>query len=544
MFPCNNVFKETKTMHDLIIRNCLVVDGSGGEPFHADIAVSDGIFSRIAPHIAEEAEAEYDACGQYATPGFIDVHRHSDAFVFRPGFGEVQLRQGITTTVNGNCGLSIAPCPPSWRTDILQYLKPIVGSLPEGIEFDSFGDYLSRVARERLPINFGMHVGNGTLRMAARGFADGPLTPTELITVHGYLRDAMDSGAFGVSMGLVYVPESYYDKAGTLAALAPIKGSGIPLVTHIRGEGSLLVESIREVIGLARELEVPLHISHYKCVGASNWGHLLRQATDLIEAEQSRGISITCDVYPWLAGSSLLAQVLPPELLAGGLAETTKRLKDPEQRRLCREILASPRKDFDNQVLLLGWENIMVGSVKTETNRDCEGKRISEIAAMRDTDPTDAAMDLLAEEDCEVSMINFIACDEDVDTILRLPYSLIVSDSIYPDGGRPHPRQYGTFPKLLAEYVRDRKVLTLPEAVRKFTGATAERFHIAGKGLVREGYDADLAVFDLAAVKNNATYLDPKRLAEGFSQVFVNGKLANDGDSFINTGAGRVIRRG
>lgn len=531
-------------MHDMLLKNCLVVDGGGGEPFPADIAIKDGRFSRIAPGIVDAAARVVDAAGRYAAPGFIDIHRHSDAFVFRPDFGEVQIRQGVTTTVNGNCGLSIAPCPEKWRQDILQYLKPIVGTLPEGIEFDAFGEYLKCVETRKLPLNFGMHVGNGTLRMAAKGFASGRLSTDEVARVHEYLRDAVSAGAFGISMGLIYSPENNYDQEGIVEALQPIRGAGIPLVTHLRGEGTLLVDSVREVISIAERLEVPLHISHYKCVGAANWGRLLREATDLIEAAQARGQSITCDVYPWLAGSSLLAQVLPPEFVAGGLAEATKRLRDPAERRRCAAILAGSQPGFENQVLLLGWGNIMVGSVKTEANRDCEGKRVTEIAEMRGVDPAEAALKLLADEDCEVSMINFIACDEDVETILKLPYSFIISDSIYPDGGRPHPRQYGTFPKLLAEYVRDKKVLALAEAIRKFTAAPAERFRIAGKGMLREGYDADLVVFDLAKVENHATYLDPRQLATGFALVLVNGKTANTDDSFSNTGAGRVIRRG
>lgn len=531
-------------MHDLLITNCQVVDGSGSDPFSADIAVKDGKFSRIAPGIREEAAKTLDAEGKFATPGFIDIHRHEDAFVFRPDFGEVQLRQGITTTINGNCGLSIAPCPPQWRNDILQYLKPIVGSLPAGIEFDTFSQYLAAVEKQKLPINFGMHVGNGTLRMAAKGFASGKLSAEEVSTVHRYLEDAMASGIFGVSMGVVYQPESYYDLPGFLEALAPMQGKGIPLVTHIRGEGSLLVESLQEVISIAKSLDIPLHVSHYKCVGARNWGHLLSQATELIEKEIAGGMSITVDVYPWLAGSTQLTQVLPPEFLEGGMAATTKRLKDPAERKRCIEILSQPQDTFDNQVQLLGWENIMVGSVKTDKNRDCEGKRITEIAAMRGADPYEAALTLLAEEDCEVSMINFIACDQDIETILQLPYSFIISDSIYPDGGKPHPRQYGTFPKLLAEYVRDRKVLTLPQAVNKFTYAPASRFRIRNKGLIREGYDADLTVFDLDHVANHATYLDPRQLGSGFTWVLVNGALANKNDAFANSGAGRVIRRG
>ena len=531
-------------MFDLLIKNCQVIDGGGGKEYLADIAIKDGKFARIDSVINEEAVETFDADRQYATPGFIDIHRHSDAFVFRSKFGEIQLRQGITTTINGNCGLSVVPCPARWRDEILQYLKPIIGSIPPGKEFETFSQYLDVVGKEKLPINFGMHIGNGTLRMAARGFEPGKLTKDEVATVHRYLEDALAAGAFGVSMGLAYAPENNYDVDGFVEALSPMRGSGVPLVTHIRGEGDLLVDALKEVIAVAKRLEVPLHVSHYKCVGSRNWGHLLRQATDLLEAERGHGMPITCDVYPWTAGSTQLVQVLPPEFLEGGLKKTTERLKDPAERQRCREILSQPQTSFENQVELIGWENIMVGSVKTDKNRQCEGKRIPEIAEMRGQDPYEAALSLLAEEDCEVSMVNFIVCDEDIETILKLPYSYVISDSIYPDSGRPHPRQYGNYPKLLSEYVRDRKVLSLPEAVRKFTGAPAEGFKIAGKGLVKEGYDADLTVFDLNNITNSATYLEPRGLGSGFSLVLVNGKVANNYDSFINAGSGKVLRRG
>lgn len=530
-------------MHDLLITNCRIIDGTGTEAFNGDIAVKDRLFSKIAPHINEPATRTINAAGAFATPGFIDIHRHSDAFVFRPDYGTVQLRQGVTSTLNGNCGLSIAPCPPKWRHDILQYLKPIVGTLPEYITFTTFSEYLDRVASHPIPINFGMHVGNGTLRMAAMGFTSANPTEDEFSMIHTYLDNAISAGAFAVSLGLAYSPENNYNVDSLVHALAPIRGSGIPLTTHMRGEGGLLLTALQEVIDTAKRLEVPLHISHYKCVGQIHWGHVLQQATDMIEKERASGLPVTVDVYPWKAGSTQLAQVLPPEFLEGGLAKTTARLRDPEQRKRCRDRLLKDQTEFENQVKLLGWENIMVGSVKTDRNQDCQGKRISEIAALRGEDPYDVALGLLAEEDCEVSMINFIACDEDIESIMRLPYSVIVSDSIYPDSGLPHPRQYGTFPKFLSEYVRDNAVLTLPEAVHKITGGPAALMKIANKGLIKEGYDADLTILDLDKVTNHATYLSPKQYGTGFSLVLVNGAVAAENDTCTNAKNGKVLRR-
>ncbi len=530
-------------MLETLIKNARIVDGSGAEVYSADIAIESGKIKKIAAEITAEAKQVIDAQKQYVTPGFIDMHRHSDAFVFKKGFGEIQLRQGITTTINGNCGLSIVPCPEKWKPDIFSYLKPIIGSVPQDRHFESFSEYLRVLEHEKLPINFGMHIGNGTLRMAAKGFEKGEMSKEEVAVAQAYLNDALSNGAFGVSMGVVYMPETMYDIDGFVEVLEPIRDSRIPLVTHIRGEGDLLVKSLEEVIEIARQLHVPLHISHYKCVGRHNWGHLLAKATELLDRTRDTGMNITCDVYPWTAGSTQLVQLLPPEYLEGGMEKTIERLKDPLLRRQCREILEVKQTRFENLLASVGWESIMITTVHTAKNQPYVGMRVSEIARLQGKDPYDCAFDMLVEEDCDISMVNFIVCEEDIETILQYPYSCVISDSIYPDGGMPHPRQYGTFPKLLCDYVRDKPLLTLPQAIHKITGAPAEVLSIPEKGLIKEGYDADLCVFDLNQLQNNATYVNQRGLGTGFSYVLVNGEIANDHDRFIHTGAGKVLRR-
>jgi N-acyl-D-aspartate/D-glutamate deacylase len=526
-----------------VIHNGCIVDGSGGKPYRADIGVDQGKILRIARDITLPAAAKIDARNNYVSPGFIDIHRHEDAAVFREDFGEIQVRQGITTTINGNCGLSVVPFPKEQRAGISRYLKPIIGILPQDTEFERFSEYLQLLETQKLPINFGMHIGNGTLRMAVKGFEPGRLSKEEVQGIHRYLEDALESGAFGVSLGVVYMPETLYDHQGFIEVLEPLRGRAIPLVTHIRGEGNLLVESLLEVIALAEELQVPLHISHYKCVGHKNWGWLLEKAAKTLNQARERGVRITLDVYPWTAGSTQLVQVLPPEYLEGGLDKTTERLKDPGLRRECAAILKQPQTRFDNQIDLIGWENIMVSAVQTEKNQAWVGKRITEIATARGCDVFDAAFDLLVEERCEVSMVNFIADERDIETIMQYPESLIISDSIYPPGGNPHPRQYGTFPKLLKDYILDRKLLPLETAIYKITGGPAKVFGIPRKGLIKEGYDADITVFDPAKIENHATYLEPRHYGTGFSAVLVNGVLANDHDRFLGSGSGKVLRR-
>ena len=535
-------------MFDTLIVNGTVLDGTGSGPFEADIALLDGKVAKIVRRgggsALPEARRRIDAGGCYVTPGFIDAHRHDDAVVFKAGYGEIQIRQGVTACINGNCGLSAAPAPAAFRADIAAYLRPITGSFPD-IDFATFAGYIAAVKKQKLPLGFGALVGNGTLRMSVKGFAAGPLDAAERSAVQRSLADALEAGALGVSMGLAYIPEIFYDRASLVELLAPLRGGGRPIVTHIRGEGNMLFSAIEEVIGIAEELSVPLHVSHYKCLGKKNWGALLEKTTARIRQAAADGLTVSMDVYPWTAGSTQLAQLLPPEFLEGGAAKTAARLADPAQRARCRAILSSPdsgaKYGFENQLELIGWENVMVSSVVSEKNKPYVGMRIPDIAVSRNVDPFDAAFDILVDENCEVSMVNFIADENDVIAIMNYPESCIISDSIYSDKGNPHPRQHGTFAKLLAEYVRDRKCLTLEQAIHKITGKPAQIFNLAGKGFIKEGYDADIAVFDLAQIENHATYTDPRRLATGFAYVLVGGEIVNDHDTFINAGSGGLL---
>ena len=534
-------------MYDLIIKNGSVIDGNKDtKSYKGDIAVKNGTIAAIAPAIHENAIDTVDAKGKTVTPGFIDIHRHCDATVYKPNFGEIELRQGITTVINGNCGLSIVPCPPKWKSDILQYLKPVTGSLPappNEPNFSSFSEYLSGINNLKLPINFGSHIGNGTLRMAATGFSSAPLQKGDYAIIHRYLQDALDAGCFGVSMGLIYMPECMYSISEIIKALEPISGRGIPLVTHIRGEGNMLLQSLEEVITIARKLDAPLHISHFKCVGRQNWGHLLKQAIDLIEEAATQGMTITCDCYPWTAGSTQLIQLLPPEYLEGGIKQITSRLQDHRERQRCAEIMEKPQGNYESLIPLVGWENIMITSLQSLKNQQYIGMRVTEISQAKGLDPYTCAFDLLVEEKCNVSIVNFIACEEDICTILQYHRSSIISDSIYPDSGKPHPRLFGTFPKIIEEYVIKQKILTLEQAIHKFTGGPAKILEIPGKGLLQKGMDADIVIFDPKEIRCNASYTSPDNLATGFSHVFIKGILANSFDRVVNKSAGSVLRR-
>ncbi|MDR2185676.1 MAG: amidohydrolase family protein [Treponema sp.] len=541
-------------MFDLLLKNGRIVDGTGTPAFKGDLGISGGRIAALEPRITGDAGRIIELDGEMVAPGFVDIHRHADAAVFRPGFGEAELRQGITTIINGNCGLSLVPLPLSRRAGMLDFLAPVIGTLPEEdeqgrpVRFESFSEYVSLLKTMALPLNVGILAGSGTIRAAVMGYGGGEPGEEELGRIRACLEDALAAGAPGVSVGFSYLPDLHYSAAGLAAALAPLSKrrglssravEGPPLVCHVRGEGDLLYPSVAEAIEAARLLRTPLRISHFKCIGRKNWGAGLEKVIALIERNREEGMRIDCDAYPWTAGSTQLLCVLPPAFLAGGIGETLRRLRDPEERAGCRRILSEPGRDFENVVLGVGWEAIYVTGLESEENRPLIGKSIAEIAALRGTDPFDAAFDLLAEERCNVTMMDYIACEEDIDRIIRLPYTSIISDSLYSGRGLPHPRSNTNVSMVFHELVCHRKVLSPEEAVHKLTGLPAKAMGLRGKGLLRPGFDADIVIFRPENISAPADYVTPDRFTAGFDYVFIAGQTVLEQDRLTGAAPGR-----
>ncbi|MEG2924369.1 MAG: D-aminoacylase [Oscillospiraceae bacterium] len=530
-------------MFDLLIKGGIIADGSGDKAYKADLAVLNGKIAEIAPQINSPARRVVDAKGKLVTPGFIDIHRHADVNLFMPSFGEAELRQGLTTIVNGNCGLSCVPCPGKYREEILSFLRPVIGETPRDKQFETFGEYMQMVDKTPLPLNVGMCVGNGTVRAATRGYAKGKLTDSELITAKAHLRDALEGGALGVTLGIVYAPEYNYDADDFVQVLQPMREYSVPLVTHIRGEGDLFHKSLYEVIDIAKRLSVPLHISHFKCIGKRNWRHGAIHALEILNEARAEGLQVDCDVYPYTAGSTQLIQILPPEYLEGGTAQIVKRLQSPACREELRRIFSAPSDSFENLVNSIGWENIRCTSMFCAENQQYLGKSVAEIAAIRSEDPCDTACALLASEECNISMVDFITSEDDVRRILASPLSSVISDSVYPTGGVPHPRLYGAFPKVLIDYVREKQLLPLETAIHKMTAKPAAVYKLANKGLLKVGYDADINVFALSNLCAPASYENPKQFASGFDYIFVKGTLALERDCLTHAPIGELLRR-
>lgn len=525
-------------MFDLIIRGGSILDGSGKDAFIADIGIKDGIIKQIGT-LGADAAQELSAVGRTVTPGFIDIHRHADAAALRKGFGELELRQGLTTIVNGNCGLSLAPVADAHREEVLNYLTPIIGKAGSGAETASMDSYLSCIGKT--PVNIGMLVGAGVLRANAAGYTAAPLTDVQYHDIHRQMERALSDGAFGVSLGLGYAPECFYSTDGLIRALAPLKGTDAPLTVHMREEGTAVDRAVEEMLTVARALRCPLHISHLKAMGKRNWGIKIPKVLTMLQDAREDGLDVSWDVYPYTAGSTQLLHIMPPELLDGGTDEICRKLLDRAERERLKERLANGT-DFDNISALVGWDNIYMSTLNCPQNQIYAGRSVREIASMRDQAPEDCVFDLLAEEKCTITMIDFITSEDDIAQILRTDAVNIISDSTYPTEGRPHPRLYGTFARVLDKYVRQEKILTLPDAVKKMTSNPAKALRLKGKGLLQVGFDADILIFDPAQVRENATYETPDRFSSGFD-VIVGGKPALTDGKLINAGNGKVLRR-
>ena len=537
---CFSVKKVGILMMDYVIRNAMVVDGAGRKPFRADVAVQGTKIAAVGNLAEVTARQEIDAKGRFLTPGFLDVHRHGEAAAFRLGYGKAELCQGLTSVINGNCGLSMAPVRGSHRQEILDYLAPVVGDMPQGCDFSTIGEYSQQLKGTEQRIHNGMLVGMGTARGCAAGFRDGQLTEEEYRFIWKLLEQGLEEGALGVSLGLGYAPECFYDTAGMIRSLEPLRNSKHIVAVHMRQEGDEVVQALEEMLGVARELKVPMQISHLKAIGKRNWNRCVPKMLEMLRQAREEGVDVTVDVYPYPAGSTQLIHVLPPEFQAGGMDALTAALLDPEKRAIMRRRMETAT-DFENLSLLVGWENIQATSLRRPENQIYEGKNIIEIAAMQDKDPYDAVFDLLASEHCAPSMIDRITHQDDIDRILKEPYSCVISDATYPENGLMHPRVFGNIPHLLEEYVRVRNLLTIEEAVHKITGLPAERFGLAGKGVIAPGMDADLCLFDLANIRQTGTWTQPDRHAAGMDTVFIMGRPALLDGVFTDHFGGEVL---
>ena len=515
---------------DLVFKNARVFDGTGSPWFRADVGLKNGYIVKVG-NVNENAKTIVDAAEKCLSPGFIDAHSHSDYILVTNPTADSKIMQGVTLEATGQCGSSAAPRGLGFRPD--------EDTTSEGIETPTWTDmasYMKLLEDQGVSINVAPLVGHGTVRKQVMGSDRRAPTSEELSLMKQLVADAMEQGAFGISTGLIYVPGVYSDTDEVVELATVAAGHGGFYFTHMRDERDKLQEALAEAIEIGFRAHIPVQISHFKVMGKPNWGKI-KGAISMIEEAREKGLDITADQYPYVASSTGLAASLPSWVWAGSRQEGLRKIQDPsERKRILDEIKGTEV-----------WENLVISSLTHKDDQVFIGKNIVEVATSLGVSPEEACLGLLERNKGIVQIVNFAMCEEDVKTVMKQPWVMVGSDasSLNKDTakGKPHPRAYGTFSRILGKYVREERHLRLEDAIRKMTSLPAMRLGLQDRGILRENMRADLVLFDETEVVDTSTFLEPHQYAQGISWVVVNGvPVVQDG---IHTGArpGMVLRR-
>lgn len=527
--------------YDILIRGGRVFDGSDAPGDTADVAIENGRLAKIAPAIAGPAAKVIDASGLAVAPGFIDIKTHSDFTLPINPKAESKLRQGVTTEIIGHCGFSVAPCLPG-KVDLLKdYLSPSAPWLP--FRELTFPDYLDGFPATS--VNAGMLVGHNTLRLMVMGMAQRAPTADELAAMEALLEEGLRAGALGMSSGLFTSPGAYAERAEMVALGRVLKRYNAGYFTHLRDESGRVLEAVEEAIDIGATCGIHVEIVHFKCSGVDNWGKV-SQALAMIDQARARGVDIDCDAYPYTAGSNPLKNILPQWVQAGGVEAMLQRLPLPETRERIRADIAA--HGLNNWGRIASWDCVQISI--TPHLPQFAGRTVADLAKERGQDPVDTLCDYLVEDKGATRVLVTSISEDDVRDLLRSPTALVGSDGncVATYGivsqGMPHPRFYGTFPRVLGRYVHEERLLPLELAIHKMTGATAKALKLADRGFLREGLAADVTIFDPADFKDQATYAKPHQYPTGArTSVLVNGTVVVESARHTGAVPGKVLRR-
>lgn len=536
-----------------LIKNAWIIDGTGQERYKGCILIENGHIQKI---IKEDAEGEalvkpasivethvdkvIEANGLICAPGFIDTHSHSDLKVLSEPELLPKLMQGITTEVLGQDGISMAPLPEKYIGPWKKNLAGLEGE-DESINwhYESVSRYLKQIEEAKPSINEMYLLPHGNVRMAAMGLDNRKPTEEELTKMCDIVEKEMQKGCVGLSDGLIYMPCAYAHTEEIIALCKMVHRYDGIYVVHQRSEADDILESMDEMLTVARQSGVHLHFSHFKVCGKPNW-HKLEGMLKKLDEAQKEGLSISFDQYPYIAGSTMLGVILPPWAHDGGTEKLMERLKEDTLREKMKEDMKNGIPGWDNFIQFAGVEGIFITSVVSEKNKEVIGLSLKELGEKRGKDPLDATFDLLLEEKNAVGMVDFYGTEEHVKRIMARPEMNLCTDGLL--SGKPHPRVYGAFPRMLGKYVREEKCFPLETAIYKMTAKPAQVFQIKQRGQIKEGFFADLVLFDEEEVIDRGTFENPMQYPSGIDYVFVNGSLEIENGKFTGNRAGEVLK--
>lgn len=539
-------------MLNIKIINGTVIDGTGAKAYRADIGIQDDRITVIGDLKDVASEIVIDATGKIVAPGFIDMHTHSDISMLLDETADSMLRNGVTTNLCGNCGEGIVPISKEYKDIMVKYMRSSVipGIYPEGYEYPwaTFREYHDYIQRNPPLINMASLVPHGPVRMSVMGMGDGAADGKQLDHMRALVREGMEAGAFGLSTGLAYSPGDLVNQQELMEITKPLQAFGGIYTTHMRNQGDGTFASLEETKYIGQGAGVPVHISHLKLADPQMWGQ-----TDALfqwfDETNAAGLQATFDVYPYTRGCSGILRLLPPWSKEGGVKDTIRRLTDPAIRAQVLRDCRNGIPGWENLAENIGWKNVYLTSFKKAENQAFEGLTVAEIAGQMGRDPWEAYLDLVVEEEAKTGILVASMSTEDMEKIIMHPDSIIVSDgaaqSLRPDRnyGFKHPRAYGTQTKVLREFVREKKLLTLEEAVRKMTGLPAELLGMARRGKLKPGNFADIVVFDPDTVSDTSTFSNLQQAPTGIETVLVNGRIALRDNTVMHKTAGRLIRK-